>query len=88
MGRLLGSLLRKLIRTPGAAPERTNVQEDESRAWPPSMRGVKAVWTPKGYVLHRIKPDGTNEIVRNNQHHGGKPGLPGYGGTPPGVGYG
>ena len=64
-------------------------QEDESLAWPQSMRDVTAVWTPGGYVLHRTTPDGALETVPNSQARSRTGlGLPGYGGTPPGVGYG
>jgi hypothetical protein len=52
------------------------------------MRGVEAVWTPKGYVLYRIRPDGSLEAVSHEPHQEAKLGMPGYGGTPPGVGYG
>jgi hypothetical protein len=85
--RFIRWLLRTLTRSRGEIGERASLQEQGSLRWPPSMRGVKATWTPQGYVLHRIKPDGTSEAVKNNQHHEARLGMTGYGGTPPGVGY-
>jgi hypothetical protein len=52
------------------------------------MKGVKAIWTPKGYVLYRIKSDETLEVQHNNSHQETRLGMPEYGGTPPGLGYG
>jgi hypothetical protein len=88
MRRFLRWLLRPLTRTRAEAPDGARVQEDESNAWPSSMKGVKAIWTPKGYVLHRKKSDGTLEVLHSNPHQQTRLGMPGYGGTPPGVGYG
>jgi hypothetical protein len=64
-------------------------KQHESLVWPQSMKDVTAVWTPSGYVLHRTTPDGALETVPNNRARSRTGlGLPGYGGTPPGVGYG
>ena len=84
----LSRLLRWLLQRNKPAQQWSVTEEAIQARWPHSMRGVKAVWTPKGYVLHRMKPDGTSEVVSNNQDLQAELGMPGYGGTPPGVGYG